>query len=106
TRVEPLARDALELTEQVQLRGAVRVAPLVQEQVAREMKQQCGLADVAKVLDIEVRALSDDALDAYFGRADEKRRQLQLRVVVERRLEAILGELDAVARDVRKANLE
>ena len=83
--VEPLLGDALELAEQVELRLFAGVAPLRVEQALGEVEQQRGGPHVAQVLEGQVDAFADDPCVPRDRRADEIGRQLQDRVVVERR---------------------
>ena len=105
-RVEPLLRDPLQLTEQVQLRLLAGVAPLLVEQALRQVEEQRRGPNVLEVFDRHVCRFADDALVARVRRTDEIRRQLQHRVGVEGGREPLGRQLDAIALDAREANLQ
>ena len=60
--VEPLPRNPLELAEQVQLRLLARVPPLRLEQPLRQVEEQGRPPQVARVDQVQVYPLADDAL--------------------------------------------
>ena len=103
--VEPSARDALELAEQVQLRLLAGVAPRGFQQPSGQVKEQRRLAEVAGVDQVEGRRLADDPLVEGGGRADQIGGQFERRVVVEPGVEALVGKLDPVAGHPREADL-
>ena len=59
--IEPLPGDRLQLSEQMELRLVAGVAPLRVQQMACEVKEDGRLPQVARVLERQVDALSDDA---------------------------------------------
>ena len=67
--VEPLARYALELPEQVELWLVARVAPLGVEQALRQVEQDGRRSQVTQVLEVKIDGLADDALVPRLGRA-------------------------------------
>ena len=73
--VEPALGDALELTEQVQPRLAVVVAPLSLQQIAGEVVHDSRAARVADGGEVEVGAFAEDPLVARASRTDHLRRQ-------------------------------
>ena len=104
--VEPLLGDALELTEEVELRLLAGVAPLGVEQVLGEREEERGLPHVPKVPERHVHGLADDAGVARDGRSDQVGCQLEDGIVVEAGGEALLGQLDPVALDPREADFQ
>ena len=80
--VEPLFRDRLELAEEMKLRLLAGVTPPV-EQPLREAKEHGRAPHLVQVLKAHVDALTDDALDAGDGRADEVGGQLEGRLFGE-----------------------
>ena len=102
--VEPLARDPLELAEQVQLRLLARIAPLCLQQALGQVKQQGRAPQVAGVHQVEVHPLADDALVTGNGWANEVGRQHQCVISTEGRLQTFLRQLDAVAGDAGEAD--
>ena len=103
--VEPLAGDPLELAEQMQLRLLSGIAPLGLQQPLREMEQQGRAPQVAGVHQVEVHALTDDALVAGDGRSYKVGGQVQRLIGGEGRFQALLRQLDTVAGDAREADL-
>ena len=103
--VEPLARDALELAEEVQLWLFAGVAPLGLQQSLGQVEEQGRAAEIAGVDQVQIDPFPDDPLVAGNRWADEIGRQLQRRVVVELGGETLLRQLDAVARHPREADL-
>ena len=59
--IEPLARDALQLAEEMELGLVARVAPLCLQEPLREVEQQRRAPQVPGVDEAEVDALADDA---------------------------------------------
>ena len=72
--VEPLLDDALELAEQVQLGRLAWVAPLVENEEAREFVDHLRGADIGCMRQRQIDRLTDDAAVARFGSAHQFRR--------------------------------
>jgi len=82
------------------------VAPFGVEQPLGQMKQQGGGAQIVEMLEIEVDGLADDAGIAGDRGADQIGAELQDRIVVEDRAQALLRQLDAVAFHARKPDFQ
>ncbi len=104
--VEPLLGDALELTEQVELRLLAGIAPFRVEQALGDVEEERGRPHVAQVLQAQVHAFADDAGVARDGRADKVGAEYQDGVVVEVGGQPFLGQLHAIAFDAREADFE
>ena len=103
--VQPAARDPLELAEQVELGLLFRVAPVVFQQRLGEMVDQRGRAQILAVDQAQVDAFADDPGVVGDGRTDDFRGEHEGRVVVERCVHVLFGQLHAVALDAREADL-
>ncbi len=103
---EPLARNALELAEKVQLRFAIGIAVLAQHQMGGELVDHLRRPHVAGMDQIEVHRLADDPGIAGFGGADQVRGELKHRVFVERCVEPFLRQLDAIALHAWEADFQ
>ena len=75
--LQPLARDPLELAEQVQLRFLAGVAPLGLQEPLGEVEDQGGGTHLLEMLEAQVHAFADDALVARDGGSDQIGGELQ-----------------------------
>ena len=103
--LQPLARDPLELAEQVQLRFLAGVAPLGLQEPLGEVEDQSGRTHFLEMLQAQVHAFADDALVSRDRGSDQVGGELQGRVVVESGRQPFLGQLDAVPLHARKSDL-
>jgi murein L,D-transpeptidase YafK len=78
-----LARDALELAEEVEPGLFAGVAPLLKDEVGCQFVEDLRRADVFRVDEVEVGSLTDDARLLSLGGAHEIGREFEDRVVVE-----------------------
>jgi len=104
--VQPLAGDGLELPEEMQLGGAVRVAPMRVEQAMREIEQQRRLPQCAGVDEVEVYTLADAPFVARLRRPHQRRCGFECVVGSEIGSETLLRQFDHVAIESRKPDLE
>ena len=104
--VEPLPRDPLELTEQMQLGGLTGVAPFGVEQALGKLEEHRRQPCLLQMLQVQVDRLADDALVPRLRRADEIGREDERRVVGELRDQPLRGQLHAVADHAREADLQ
>ena len=102
---QPLARDPLELAEQVQLRFLAGVAPLGLQEPLGEVEDQSRGTHLLEMLETQVHPFADDPLVSRDGGSDQIGGELQGRVLVEGGGQPLLGQLDAVPLHARKSNL-
>ena len=81
--VEPLFRDALELTEEMKLGFFAWVAPPVQDQMRCQLIQNLRRSNIAGMNEVEVCFFSNDSGVLGLGRTNEVRRQFENGVVIE-----------------------
>ena len=98
--------NALELTKEVEFGIFSRIAPLGQNKVRCQLIQHLRGPNVAGVNQSEIRPLANDPGVLSFRRTDQVRGQFHHGVRVELGGQPFRGQLDAVARDSRKADFE
>ena len=104
--VDPLARDALQLAEQMQLRFLARIPVFVVEEMPREVEQDRRRTHVFQMRHGQVDALANDPLVFRDRRPDEFRRQFQDMVRSENSFEALVGQFNAIAFHAGKDDLQ
>ena len=104
--VEPLLGDALELTEEMELRLFAWIAPFRVEQPLGDVEDERGGPHIAQMLEAHIHAFADDAGVARDRRADEVGAEHQDGVVVEIGGQPFLGQLHAIAFDAGEADFE
>ena len=104
--VQPLLDDALQLTEQMQLRLAIGVAPFGEQQMRRELVDDLRRAHspVCTRLRSTVSPMIPE-LRVSRG-AHQIRRQFEHRVLVELGGQPLFRQLDAIAFHTREADFE
>ena len=102
--LQPLARDPLELAEQVQLRLLAGIAPLGLEEPLGEVEDHSRGTHFLEMLQAQLHAFADNTLVEGSGWPHQIGGELQGRVLVERRRQPLLGQFDAVPLHARKAD--
>ena len=103
--VDPLAGDALELTEQVELGVLVGVTVPGLQKVLRQVVQHGAAPQLVRVNERQVDALTDDRLVLRDRGADQIPRQGHRGIRVEVGCQPLLGQFDLVAQHARESDL-
>ena len=83
-----------------------RISELVIQKMLRQIEQHCRLPNVCEVFDGQINSLPDDARVASHRWADKLWRQLQFGVTREFRSDVFFRQINSVALNARKPNLQ